>query len=140
MNTTIIKSMFFSLPREIVWSYLTDKDKLGTWYHPAEADLEAGKNYSLYKVDENNERVTLVTGRVIEMKPPSKLVTTFVIDPFQGNETTVTWELHKAAGGTRLSLSHEGIAEATGEAALHLLTALDNGWDKHLADLRTEAS
>jgi len=40
MNTTIIKSMFFSLPREIVWSYLTDKDKLGTWYHPAEADLE----------------------------------------------------------------------------------------------------
>jgi len=74
------------------------------------------------------------------MKPPSKLVTTFVIDPFQGNETTVTWELHKAAGGTRLSLSHEGIAEATGEAALHLLTALDNGWDKHLDDLRTEAS
>jgi len=73
------------------------------------------------------------------MNAPSKLVTTFVIEPFNGNETTVTWILDEAAGGTRLLLTHEGIAEATGEAAMHLLTALDNGWDRHLSDLRSLA-
>lgn len=134
--TTITKSAFFDASRDTVWSFLTDKDKLGEWYHPAEANLAAGEDYSLYRIDENDQKVAQITGRVLEMNAPSKLVTTFVIGPFQGNETTVTWILDEAAGGTRLSLTHEGIAEATGEAAMQLLMALDNGWDKHLSDLR----
>jgi len=48
--------------------------------------------------------------------------------------------LDEAAGGTRLLLTHKGIAEATREAAMHLLTVLDNGWDKHLSDLRSLAN
>jgi len=135
-TTTITKSVFFNASRETVWKFLTDKDKLGEWYHPAEANLRSGQEYSLYRIDETDKQVTQITGRVLEMSAPSKLVTTFIIDPFQGNETTVTWMLDEAAGGTRLLLTHEGIAEATGEAALHLLSALDNGWDKHLSDLR----
>lgn len=134
--TTITKSIFFNAPRESVWAFLTDKDKLGEWYHPAEANLVAGQEYCLYRIDENDKKIPQITGRVLEMTAPSKLVTTFVIGPFNGDETTVTWELEEAAGGTRLLLTHEGIAEATGEAAMHLLTALDSGWDKHLADLR----
>lgn len=139
-TTTITKSTFFNASRETIWSFLTDKNKLGEWYHPAEADLVAGQDYSLYRIDENDQKVTQITGRVLEMNAPSKLVTTFVIGPFQGKETTITWELDEAAGGTRLLLTHEGIAEATGEAAIHLLTALDSGWDKHLADLRGQMS
>ena len=139
-TTTITKSIFFNAPRETVWAFLTDKDKLGEWYHPAEHSLIAGQDYSLYRIDENDKKITQISGRVLEMNPPSKLVTTFVIEPFKGNETTVTWILDEAAGGTRLLLTHEGIAEATGEAAMHLLTALDNGWDKHLSDLRNLAS
>lgn len=135
-STTIMKTVFFNASRETVWSYLTDKDKLGEWYHPAEADLSEGEAYSLYQINENDQKEALITGRVLEMNAPSKLVTTFVIGPFQGEETTVTWKLEEAAGGTRLLLTHEGIAEATGEAAMHLLTALDNGWDKHFSDLR----
>jgi len=40
-TTTITKSIFFNAPRETVWAFLTDKDKLGEWYHPAEADFVA---------------------------------------------------------------------------------------------------
>jgi len=139
-TTTITKSVFFNAPPERVWEFLTDKDKLGEWYHPAEADLAAGQEYSLYRVDEHDKKIPQITGRVLEMKAPVKLVTTFVIEPFQGNETTVTWVLNEAAGGTRLVLTHEGIAEAAGEAALHLLLALDQGWNTHLSDLRRCAS
>lgn len=139
-TTTITKSVFFNASRETVWEFLTDKDKLGEWYHPAEANLENGTDYSLYRVDENDQRVPQITGRVVEMDAPSRLVTTFVIGPFQGKETTITWVLEEAAGGTRLLLTHEGIAEAAGDGAMHLLMALDDGWDKHLADLRKSAS
>lgn len=138
--TTISKTVFFNASRETVWSFLTDKDRLGEWYHPAENNLEAGKDYALYKLADDGAKVRQIRGRVIELDPPFKLVTTFVIAPFGDNETTVTWILEEAAGGTRLSLTHEGIAEATGPAAIQLLMALDRGWDEHLGDLRNATS
>ena len=51
--------------------------------------------------------------------------------------TTVSWTLEEAAGGTRVTLVHEGVGEAAGEAALGLLTALDKGWDEHFLKLRS---
>ena len=141
MNSgTIIKTVFFNAPRETVWSFLTDKDKLGEWYHPAEQDLAEGEDYALSRVDENDRKIRQIWGEVLEMDFPFKLVTTFCVDPFGGNETTVTWVLEEAAGGTRLHLTHEGIVEATGDAAMHLLKALDAGWDEHLGELRKKAA
>ncbi len=137
--TTIVKSVFIDAPREIVWEYLTDKDKLGEWYHHAEAKLAEGEAYALYRIDDEGQKAPLISGRVLEMDPPSKLVTTFLIDAFQGNETTVTWVLEDAAGGTRLHLTHDGIAAAAGTAAMSILTGIDGGWDAHLSDLRNSA-
>ncbi|MEP3280275.1 MAG: SRPBCC domain-containing protein [Stappiaceae bacterium] len=138
-TTTISKTVFFNAGRETVWAFLTDKDKLGAWYHPARADLKQGEKYELIKKTDDSGQ-PIIWGKVLTMDPPSKLVTTFVIGPFDGAETTVTWILEEAAGGTRLSLTHEGIAEATGPAAMQLLMALDDGWDEHLGSLRKAAA
>lgn len=139
MTTTILKTIFFNTTPDVVWSFLTDKDKLGTWYHPASADLVEGQDYQLMTTADDGTKSALITGRVLEMKAPHKLVTTFVIGPFNGKETTLTWQLDDVADGTRLSLTHEGIAEAAGEMALGLLQALDKGWDEHFATLRASA-
>lgn len=139
-ETTIEKSIFLNASRETVWLFLTDKDKLGEWYHPAESDLKEGDEYCLVANNDDGSKRRQVWGRVIEMDEPSKLVTTFIISPLNGAETTLTWTLQEAAGGTRLHLTHEGIAKATGDAALQLLTGLDTGWDSHLGRLRTAAS
>lgn len=48
----------------------------------------------------------------------------------------MTTPLAEAFGGTRLTLHHEGIGDAAGDAALLLLMALDAGWDAHLGRLR----
>jgi len=140
MNTTLTKTIFFQAQPEKVWKYLTDKDKLGEWYHPAKNNLVEGEDYTLLTEGEDGKLKAQVWGRVLEMTPYSKLVTTFCIGPFGGNETILTWVLESAAGGTRLSLKHEGIAEAGGAAALQLLTALDNGWDSHFAKIRSAIS
>ena len=135
-SNTITKTVFFRASREVVWAYLTDKDKLGDWYHPAEADLTAGENYCLYHTNEHDKKTEIITGRVLELKRPTKLVTIFIVGSFQGRETTVTWLLEEAENGTRLTLTHEGVAEAAGDTAIKLLTALDKGWDEHFAELR----
>ncbi|WP_310618613.1 SRPBCC family protein [Flexibacterium corallicola] len=135
-SATLVKSIFFEAPREIVWSFLTDKDKLGEWYHPAEENLSSGASYSLYRVDENDRRVPLIWGQVLEMDPPHRLVTTFIVEPLKHNETTVIWELEEVAGGTRLLLTHDGVEDAAGSVALNLFQAFDKGWDKHFGALR----
>jgi uncharacterized protein YndB with AHSA1/START domain len=135
-TTQLIKTAVFKAAPELVWAFLTDKDKLGAWYHPGKENLADGADYKLLaKADDGSEK-TIIWGRVLEWTPPRRLVTTFCIDPFDGRETTITWVLSPLAGGTQLTLTHDGIAEAAGEAALPLSMALDKGWDEHLGTLR----
>lgn len=133
-STTIEKTIFIDAEPGVVWQFLTDKDKLGTWYHPAEQNLALNQPYRLYKKDGDGK--PLIWGEVREMRAPERLVTTFCIEPFGESETLLTWTLHPVADGTRLTLVHEGIADASGDAVMQLLLALDAGWDEHFADLR----
>jgi uncharacterized protein YndB with AHSA1/START domain len=132
----LVKTVWFAAPRETVWDFLTEADKLAKWFHRAEADLEQGKDYALVATGDDGRPVRQCWGTVLEMDPPVRLVTTFTIKPLAGAMTTVTWRLEEAQGGTRLTLEHDGICAAAGDAALGLLTALDKGWDVHLDGLR----
>lgn len=139
-NTTLSKTTIFDVPPETVWSFLTEKDKLATWFHPATADLVEGEDYALVSEDENGEQTKLCWGTVLKMDKPNTLIYSFTISPLNGALTTVSWTLTKIKGGTQLTLNHEGIEAAAGEAALGMLMALDKGWDKHLDSLRDSIS
>lgn len=139
-HTTIQKTVFFNASRETVWAFLTEKDKLGQWFHPPEKNLAEGEDYTLIRTDGDGTQAPIIWGRVISMEPPNKLVTSFIITPFGGAETIVTWVLEEAAGGTRLSLTHEGVAEAAGPETLRMLMSLDRGWDEHLETMRKAAA
>jgi len=138
-TSTMTKSIFLSAPRETVWAYLTEKDKLGEWFHPADVDLVEGKPYALLG-DASDSESKMCWGEVLSAKKPSFLSYTFTIKPLGTATTTVSWTLDEVAGGTRVTLVHEGIAEASGEAALGLLMALDSGWDSHFGKLREKMS
>ena len=137
--TAINKTIFLAASREIVWDYLTDKDKLGEWFHPAADNLVEGKPYALLK-DPADSNSRMCWGEVLSATKPSFLSYSFTINPLAGAMTTVNWTLEEAAGGTRVTLVHEGIGEAAGDAALGLLMALEEGWDKHFVKLRSIAS
>ncbi len=139
LDATIRKTIFLNADAVTVWAFLTKKNKLAQWFHPAESDFEQGCDYALVQESEDGSTVRKCWGTVLEAKPPEKLVYTFSIDPLGGAMTTVTWTLEEVYGGTRLSLLHEGIGPAAGAAALPLLMALDAGWDAHLSRLREAA-
>lgn len=135
-DTTIVKTIFLKADAETVWDFLTDKDKLGEWFHPAESNLTKGKDYVLKDHHDDAEGAAKCWGSVLEAKRPEKLVYTFTFEPFAGKLSTVTWHLQEVHGGTRLTLHHDGIAAAAGDAALPMLMALDAGWDAHIGRLR----
>ena len=136
-DVTITKTQFFKASRETVWQFLTDKDKLAEWFHPAESDLASGADYALYVQRDDGARDRQCWGTVTHWDPPKKLVYSFTVKPLQGAMTTVTWLLEEAGEGTKLTLHHSGL-DGRGEA-FGLVLALDAGWDEHLLALRSAA-
>ncbi|MEH6402961.1 MAG: SRPBCC domain-containing protein [Sneathiella sp.] len=133
-DVTITKTAFFKAPREIVWAFLTEKEKLGKWFHPADKDLVEGEEYSLLGAADDGAKMKICWGTVLQMLPPEKLVWSFTVNALQGVMTTVSWTLEELNGGTKLTLVHSGL-DATGKG-LDLITMLDAGWDMHLGKLR----
>lgn len=132
--TTITKTIFLAAPKAVVWAYLTEKDKLARWFHPAEADLAEGADFTL--LDQHGDMARICWGTVLEMRPFDSLVYSFTVKPLKGAMTTVRWSLTEIAGGTQLTLAHDGIEQAAGEAAFGMLSAMDRGWDDHFGRLR----
>ena len=135
----IVKTIYLKAPPEHVWTFLTEADKLALWFHRGRDDLAEGGDYILETNSYGKKGEKLCWGKVLEMKKPERLVHTFIHDFMKGAETTCTWTLEAAAGGTILTLVHDGWENAEedpfGMAANH-----DSGWDEHFARLRRVAN
>ncbi|MCA0869658.1 SRPBCC domain-containing protein [Seohaeicola saemankumensis] len=129
-GTTISKSVYLKASPETVWRHLTDKDLLGKWFHPAQADMTPGADYTLVSQKDGDR---MCWGRVEEMLPTTYMRWAFTVGPLGGAMTTVEWQLDDAPGGTRLTLTHSGLpASAEGYG---LVLALDKGWHGFLMNL-----
>lgn len=134
----MIKTIVLAAPPETVWAFLTEGDKLGIWFHAAEADLVEGGEFALVSSEKSGDvdDRRICWGTVLEMDKPRRLVYTFTVKPLGGRTTQVSWELEAFRDGTRLTMSHDGIEEAAGDAAFGMMQALDKGWDEHFGTLR----
>ena len=132
-DTILRKSIYLRASPAQVWAYLTDPAKLAIWFHKPETALVEGE-YEMFGTESGDR---LMWGEVLVAEPFSRLEYTFTIAPMGDRTSTVKWLLEEVAGGTRLSLRHEGLPQ--GEEAFGLTLALDKGWDDHLARMRASA-
>ncbi len=107
-KTTITKTVFFKASSETIWDFLTNKDKLGQWFHPASENLEKNKEFMLMGKDDNGAPVKICWGKVEHWNPHSQLEYTFTIKPLGGIMTHVKWTLEELGSGTRLTVEHSG--------------------------------
>ena len=133
--TTINKSIHVKAPKAAVWGFLTEIDKVKTWFHRYDTDLSEGQDYKIFGQDSGNE---LGHGTVTRAEPHDVLEYSFAIGPMQGASSTVKWTLEDAPGGTKLTLEHSGLSDDV--EGFGLVLALDKGWDEHLGKLRDNAS
>lgn len=82
MSATILtKTIILDAPKDVVWGFLTEKDQLARWLHPASEDLKEGADYTL--LDQHGDMTRICWGTVLEMKPFDKLVYTFTAKPLK---------------------------------------------------------
>ena len=134
MTKTVLRKLIYlkATPAQ-VWTYLTDPEKLAIWFHKPPSTMVEGA-YEMFGVDSGDK---LMWGEVLVADPFSRLEYTFTIKPMGDQTSTVKWQLQEVAGGTHLSLVHEGLPQ--GADAFGLTLALDKGWDDHLARMRADA-
>lgn len=130
-DTLIRKNVFLEAPRDAVWDYLTQPDKLATWFHAPKTPLEEGAKLELFGTESGD---LLIWGKVTTARKPEYLEYTFTIKPMGESTSTVKWTLTEVPGGTQLALAHSGLPQ--GADAFGLTLALDKGWDEHIARMR----
>jgi uncharacterized protein YndB with AHSA1/START domain len=112
---TILATVTIGAPPERVFRAITSDEVTAWWGSPDtyrttsyRADLVVGGSWRAEGTGANGPFA--VGGVFLEIDPPRKLVQTWLAQ-WDGNvPTTVTWRLEPVAGGTLLTLRHEGFA------------------------------
>ncbi|SPJ30787.1 SRPBCC family protein [Falsiruegeria mediterranea] len=130
-DAVLRKSIYLNAKRETVWDYLTQPDRLAEWFHRPECPLEQGSKLEMFGTESGD---LLIWGTVTVTRAPEYLEYSFTVKPMGDAVSTVKWTLTQVAGGTQLSLEHEGLPQ--GAEAFGLILALDKGWDDHIARMR----
>ena len=127
-------------PRERVWDAWTDPAAMSAWFESrhtdppgktkAQADVRVGGSFRLDV--EHDGKVYVHSGVYIEVKPPERLVFSWILhvgEPGPPNVVTVSLHEHDGGASTRLVLTHEKIDRAS-EAADY-----EAGWTELAAQL-----
>lgn len=123
--------IFLAAPVARVWAYLTDQHKLAQWLMDNDLQAESGAHFqfSSQPAGQWDGKIHCQVQELIEQERISFSWTANDI----GAETLVTFDLEAAPGGTRLTLTHQGLADAMpGAAGRH-----GAGWTNALKALKT---
>jgi uncharacterized protein YndB with AHSA1/START domain len=124
-------------PIELVWEYLTDSEKRGTWLASGPIELRVGGKVELnffhanlsseksppekYKHMENG---ATIVGRVTRCEPPRLLAYTWAAKP--SDNTEVTFELTAQGDDVLLVVTHRRLDDRG------MVVGVSSGWHAHL--------
>ncbi len=117
---------------EAIWDALTSSETSPLYYFETivKSDWQPGAAYTYSKPD----GFEMITGKILEIDPPHKLVQTFQAMWPEGlalPETKVTWTITDIGGACHLRLVHEGLPDVP------LSNGLMSGWATILSALKT---
>lgn len=96
-------------PIEKVWSELVNTTKPRPFFWNGSWDAPEMAPGQPYRISANEGKMAPVIGRILEMDPPNKLVTTFRLTNLEDPASKVTYMLAEKDGGTEFSLVTENI-------------------------------
>ena len=111
-----------------LWDALTNPDKTAQYYYASriETDLKEGGSFR-YR---DGSGSIMVDGKIVEIKPKSRIVSTFIPTWVEGGEVTnVIFEIEPMGEVCKFTITHENAAASKSGA--------ENGWPLIAAGLKT---
>ena len=137
-DDTIRFERMLDAPVETVWRYLAEADLRALWFAGGtdargEGNIELLFDHDLLSTDDvpypeaySKYKGAVSRETIVRFEPPRVLAFTFG----EGQQGVATFELSPENGGTRLVLTHSGIASGTGAQDF------GSGWNSHLTVLQ----
>jgi uncharacterized protein YndB with AHSA1/START domain len=104
-----IYKVLIDAPIETVWSELVDTTKPRPFFWNSSWDTPRFAAGSPYRMASNQGKAVAVIGRILEMDPPHRLVTTFRLTALPDPPSRVTYTLTEKDGGTEFCLVTEQV-------------------------------
>jgi uncharacterized protein YndB with AHSA1/START domain len=96
-------------PIETVWSELVNTTSPRPFFWNGSWDTPGFAEGNPYRIASNGGKAVAVIGRILEMDPPHRLVTTFRLTALPDPPSQVTYLLQEKDGGTEFSLVTEQV-------------------------------
>jgi len=104
-----VYKVLINAPIETVWSELVDTTKPRPFFWNGSWDTPGLAPGNPYRVSSNQGKAVAVIGRILEIDPPHRLVTTFRLTALPDPPSRVTYTLEEKDGGTEFSLITEQV-------------------------------
>lgn len=104
-----VYKVLIKAPIERVWSELVDTSRPRPFFWNGSWDTPSFDAGSPYRVSSNQGKAVAVIGRIVEMDPPHRLVTTFRLTALPDPPSRVTYTLEEKDGGTEFCLMTEKV-------------------------------
>ncbi|MEQ8861736.1 MAG: SRPBCC domain-containing protein [Pseudomonadales bacterium] len=108
-----VYKVMIDAPIETVWSELVKQNTPRPFIWDGEWDAPEFSAGNPYRVMANNGKAVAVIGRILEMDPPRRLVTTFRLTSLPDPASKVTYTLTEKDGKTEFSLVTENVPAGT---------------------------
>ena len=139
----IDRAVEIKAPIERVWRALTDAAEISRWFEVTiEGEFAQGRDVWMKSKHPDYAGMRFRV-RVTEMTPPTRLVWRWhpgAVDPnvdySREPETTVTFSLEPAAGGTRLTVAETGFDEISLDRRARVFADNTQGWQDVIAAIQ----
>ena len=125
---------YISALPEKVWNALIDPELTAQyWQHENVSDWKAGSHWEHRGCD--SERTLRLVGKVVEARPPRRLVLTWAFPADAAREekhTRVAFDVEPVAGVTRLTVTHDRL-----DPGSEMLEGITEGWPRVLSSLKS---
>jgi uncharacterized protein YndB with AHSA1/START domain len=101
--------VLINAPIETVWSELVNETEPRPFFWNGSWDAPELATGNPYRVTSNGGKAVAVIGRILEMDPPHRLVTSFRLTALPDPPSQVTYLLKEKDGGTEFSLITERV-------------------------------
>lgn len=96
-------------PIDTVWSELVNTSSPRPFFWNSGWDTQAMSAGNAYRMLSKDRRTVGVVGRILEIDPPHRLVTSFQLTNLDDPPSRVTYELREVDGGTEMKLITENV-------------------------------
>ncbi|ASK29869.1 ATPase [Chryseobacterium sp. T16E-39] len=108
MRTPIIVQQKMDASIDEVWSALTDREEMKSWYFDiSDFEMEIGKQFNFY--EPGDAKKYHHQGIVLDFVVNEKLKHSWSYPDFSDAETIISWELYPEDEGTIVKLTHENV-------------------------------